>query len=180
MSRTLILAIVIAAIGAGGYFYLKQPEPTPAERLETAAEEAAEAVTDAASSAQDAASDAVDAATEQAAEAASSLADQASEAASSVADQAADTAQEASDQVAALAGQGQELLNCWAADCEGWMHEHCCKLLLDKHGIALADRPSVVDQEGTEAVVFCTKACYGKWKAQKKREKKAAIRKACT
>ncbi|UUV07572.1 hypothetical protein [Ruegeria sp. YS9] len=102
MSRTLILAIVIAAIGAGGYFYLNQPEPTPAERLETAAEEAAEAVTDAASSAQDAASDAVDAATEQAAEAASSLADQ-----------AADTAQEASDQVAALAGQGQELLNSW-------------------------------------------------------------------
>ena len=113
MSRTLILAIVIAAIGAGGYFYLNQPEPTPAEGLETAAEEAAGAVTDAASSAQDAASDAVDAATEQAAEAASSLADQASEAASSVADQAADTAQEASDQVAALAGQGQELLNSW-------------------------------------------------------------------
>ncbi|NOD63303.1 MULTISPECIES: hypothetical protein [unclassified Ruegeria] len=116
MSRTLILIIVLAAIGVGGYYYLNQPEPTPAERLQSAAEDASDALADAATAAQDAASDAVDAATEQASEAASSLTEQASEAASSVADQASEAAQQASDQVAALTGQGQELLNSWIAE----------------------------------------------------------------
>ncbi|NOD33890.1 MULTISPECIES: hypothetical protein [unclassified Ruegeria] len=113
MSRTLILAVIIAVFGVGGYYYLNQPEPTPAERLQTAAEEAGDALADAASDAQDAVADAVDTATEQASEAAASVADQAAEAASSVADQASEAAQQAGDQVAALTDQGQELLNSW-------------------------------------------------------------------
>ncbi|WP_299889923.1 hypothetical protein [uncultured Ruegeria sp.] len=124
MSRTLIVAIVIAAIGAGGYLYLNQPEPTPAEQLQAAeqdvndavdetvsaaqdtATDAADTATDAATSLTDQAADAVDSATEQVGDAASSLTEQANEAASSVAEQAG-------DQVAAVAGQGQDLFNSW-------------------------------------------------------------------
>ncbi|WP_300066046.1 hypothetical protein [uncultured Ruegeria sp.] len=127
MSRTLIVAVVIAAIGAGGYLYLNQPEPTPAEQLQAAeqdvndavdetvsaaqdtatdATDAADTATDAATSLTDQAADAVDSAAEQVGDAASSLTEQANEAASSVAEQA-------SDQVAAVAGQGQDLFNSW-------------------------------------------------------------------
>lgn len=124
MSRTLIVAIVIAAIGAGGYLYLNQPEPTPAEQLQAAeqdvndavdetvsaaqdtATDAADTATDAATSLTDQAADAVDSAAEQVGDAASSLTEQANEAASSVAEQAG-------DQVAAVAGQGQDLFNSW-------------------------------------------------------------------
>ncbi|WP_108858642.1 hypothetical protein [Ruegeria sp. Alg231-54] len=91
MSRTLILAVIVAGLGAGAYYYLNQPEPTPAESLQSAAQDAGAAV-----------NDAVDAATEQASEAASSIADQATEA-----------ADQAGDQVASLANQGQDLLNSW-------------------------------------------------------------------
>ncbi|WP_299075275.1 hypothetical protein [uncultured Ruegeria sp.] len=124
MSRTLIVAVVIAAIGAGGYLYLNQPEPTPAEQLQAAeqdvndavdetasaaqdtATDAADTATDAATSLTDQAADAVDSAAEQVGDAASSLTEQANEAASSVAEQAG-------DQVAAVAGQGQDLFNSW-------------------------------------------------------------------
>jgi gas vesicle protein len=124
MSRTLIVAVVIAAIGAGGYLYLNQPEPTPAEQLQAAeqdvndavdetvsaaqdtATDAADTASDAATSLTDQAADAVDSAAEQVGDAASSLTEQANEAASSVAEQAG-------DQVAAAAGQGQDLFNSW-------------------------------------------------------------------
>ncbi|SDW42686.1 hypothetical protein SAMN05444358_101788 [Ruegeria halocynthiae] len=126
MSR-LLLIVAIAVVGAGAYYFATKPDPTPAEQLQSAAEEASEAVGEAASAVQEAASDAVDAATEQASEAASSVADQATEAASSVSEQASDAAaslteqatdaaSEAGDQVAALAGQGQELFNSWVQD----------------------------------------------------------------
>ncbi|WP_120635429.1 hypothetical protein [Ruegeria sp. EL01] len=135
MSRTLIVAVVIAAIGAGGYLYLNQAEPTPAEQLQAAEQDVNDAVDETVSAAQDAATDAadtatdetadaatsltdqaadaVDAAAEQVGDAASSLTEQASEAASSVADQASDVAEQAGDQVAAVAGQGQDLFNSW-------------------------------------------------------------------
>lgn len=126
MSR-LLLIVAIAVVGFGAYYFATKPEPTPAEQLQSAAEDASEAVGEAASAVQEAASDAVDAATEQASEAASSLTEQASEAASSVSEQASDTAAslteqagdaatEAGEQVAALAGQGQELFNSWVQD----------------------------------------------------------------
>ena len=73
MSRTLILAIVIAAIGAGGYYYLNQGEQTPTEQLQSAAQDASEAVSEAATAAQEATTEALDSATEQASDAASSL-----------------------------------------------------------------------------------------------------------
>lgn len=126
MSR-LLLIVAIAAIGAGAYYFATQPEPTPGEQLQQAAEDAGDAVSEAASAVQEAASDAVNTATEQASEAASSIADQASEAASSVTDQASEAANslaeqaneaasDAGDQVAALGAQGQELLNTWIQD----------------------------------------------------------------
>lgn len=115
MSRILLI-IVIAAIGIGGYYYLNQPEPTPSEQLQSAAEDAGEAVNEAASAAQEAATEALNSATDQASEAASSLTEQAAEAASSVADQASDVATQAGDEVASLAGQGQELLNTWVQE----------------------------------------------------------------
>ncbi len=126
MSR-LIIILAIAIIGVGAYYFVTKPEPTPAEQLQSAAEDASEAVGEAATAVQEAASDAVDAATDQASEAASSLTDQASEAASSVAEQASDAATslteqaddaatEAGDQVAALADQGQDLFNTWVQD----------------------------------------------------------------
>lgn len=115
MSRILLIA-VIAAIGIGGYYYLNQPEPTPAEQLQSAAEDAGEAVNEAASAAQEAATEALDSAADQAGEAASSLTEQAAEAASSVADQASDAVTQAGDEVASLAGQGQELLNTWVQE----------------------------------------------------------------
>ncbi|UAB90412.1 hypothetical protein I5192_07060 [Ruegeria sp. SCSIO 43209] len=126
MSR-LLLIVAIAVIGGGAYYFATKPEPTPAEQLQSAAEDASEAVGEAASAIQEGAADAVEAATEQASEAASSIADQASEAASSVSEQASDAATSlteqandaasaAGDQVAALAGQGQELFNSWVQD----------------------------------------------------------------
>ena len=56
------------------------------------------------------------------------------------------------------------------------MHEGCCKLLLDNFTIPEVDRPSLDDREPPEnvAVVFCTKGCFTKWKAQKKKEAKEA------
>ncbi|WP_109311528.1 MULTISPECIES: hypothetical protein [Ruegeria] len=102
MSRTLILAVIVAGLGAGAYYYLNQPEPTPAESLQSAAQDAGAAV-----------NDAVDAATEQASEAASSIADQATEAAEQAGQAATDLADQAGDQVASLANQGQDLLNSW-------------------------------------------------------------------
>ncbi len=91
MSRTILLGAAIAAIGAGVYFYLNQPEPTPAEQLQSAAKDAGDAVSDAVQSVAEQASDA----TEQAGQAAADLANQAGE------------------EVAALATQGQDLLNSW-------------------------------------------------------------------
>ncbi|WP_171121415.1 MULTISPECIES: hypothetical protein [unclassified Ruegeria] len=91
MSRTIVLGVVVAAIGAGIYYYLNQPEPTPAERLQSAAQDAGDAV-----------SDAVESVTEQASDAT----DQAGQA-------AADLANQAGEEVAALAEQGQDLLNSW-------------------------------------------------------------------
>lgn len=137
MSR-LILIVVIAVIGIGAYYYVNQPEQTPAEKIQSAAEDASDAVGEAASAAQEAASDALNSATEQASEAASSIADQANaaaeqagQAATDLANQASDTAtdlanqatdtatdlaNQAGDQVAALTGQGQELFNSWIQD----------------------------------------------------------------
>lgn len=126
MSR-LLLIVAIAVIGAGAYYFSTKPDPTPAEQLQSAAEDASDAVGEAASAVQEAASDAVDAATDQASEAASSLTEQASEAASSVSEQASDAAaslteqagdaaSDAGEQLAALAGQGQELFNSWVQE----------------------------------------------------------------
>lgn len=102
MSRTILLAVFVAAIGAGIYYYLNQPEPTPAEQLQSAAQDAGDAV-----------NEAVDAATEQVNEAASSVADQASQAAEQAGQTATDLANQAGDQVASLASQGQDLVNTW-------------------------------------------------------------------
>lgn len=123
MSRTLILAIVIAAIGAGGYFYFNQTEQTPGEQLQDAAQDTADAVDDTANAAGDAANDAVidaqeavndavDTAQDAASDALDAATDQANEAASSV----SDAADQAGEQVAALANQGQELFNSWLQD----------------------------------------------------------------
>jgi polyhydroxyalkanoate synthesis regulator phasin len=122
MSKILAV-IVVAVIGAGAYYYLNQPEPTPAEQLQSAAEEASDAV----SATQEAASDAASSITEQASEAASAVQDaasdavdnvseQAADAAAALSEQATDAAESAGDQVAALTSQGQELFNTWLQD----------------------------------------------------------------
>lgn len=109
MSRTLILGVVIAGIGAAGYYFINQPEPTPGEALKAAAQDAATSVSDAVESAtqqaSDAVSDAVDSATQQASE----LTAQVEQATSDLTDQAG-------DQVAALSDQGQALWNSWVED----------------------------------------------------------------
>lgn len=112
MSRIIIL-INIAGLGAGAYFYLNQPEPTPAEKLQSAAKEAGEAVGEAATAAQEAASEALSTATQEAGDAASAAVEQAGEAAEQAGQTATDLANQAGDQVAALTAQGQELLNTW-------------------------------------------------------------------
>ncbi len=113
MSRTLIIGIAIAAIGAGAYYILNHPEPTPAEQLQSAAEDAADAASEAASAAQDAANEALQNATEQASEAASSISDQAAELAEQAGQTATDLADQAGEQVASLSSEGQELLSSW-------------------------------------------------------------------
>jgi len=115
MSR-LILVAVIAVLGVGAYMYLNQPEPTPAEKLESAAQQASEAVNEAATAVTEAASQALSDATDQASEAASSAVEQAGEAADQASQTATDLANQAGDQVAALAGQGQELFNSWVQE----------------------------------------------------------------
>lgn len=72
--------------------------------------------------------------------------------------------------------QCQELHNCWSEDCNGFIHELCAKMSLDKHNIPLTERPTEDDRETPDKlpVLFCTKACHGKWKAMKKRQQKAA------
>ncbi len=104
MSR-LILIAAIAVLGVGAYLYMSQPEPTPAEKLQSAAQDAGEAVSEAATAAQEAASTALSAVSGQATEAA----DQAGQAAT-------DLANQAGDQVAALSDQGQQLFDTWIRD----------------------------------------------------------------
>ncbi|WP_171207505.1 MULTISPECIES: hypothetical protein [unclassified Ruegeria] len=126
MSRILLI-VAIAAIGAGAYYYLNQPEPTPAEELQSAAQDAAEAAGEATEAARQAVSDALDSAVDQATETAeaaqnavtntaNAAADQISEGASSVGTQVEDAATEAGDQIAALSQQGQDLFNSWIED----------------------------------------------------------------
>ncbi len=94
MSRTLVLGVLVAGIGAGIYYYLTQPEPTPAEQLQSAAQDAGDAVSDAVES----------------------VAEQAANASDQVEQSATDLANQASEDVAALASQGQDLLNSWIED----------------------------------------------------------------
>lgn len=112
MSRSLLLSVIIAGVGAGAYYYLTQPEPTPAEKLQSAAEEAKEAVSDAVESISEQA--------DQTGQAASELAEKVEQAASDLAEQAGQTASDladhASEQVAALTTQGQALLQQWVED----------------------------------------------------------------
>ena len=58
---------------------------------------------------------------------------------------------------------------CWKEDCDGLIHVGCCKLVLDRYSIPAEQRP-VIDNN----LVFCTKTCFTKWRAQKNREIKAA------
>lgn len=102
MSRTLLVVIIIAAIGAGIYYFAVQPEPTPVEQTQAATEEASEAV-----------SETANAITEETNEAASSIAEQATEAADQAGQAATDLVNQAGEDVAALANQGQDLLNSW-------------------------------------------------------------------
>ena len=71
--------------------------------------------------------------------------------------------------------QSQELLTCWKEDCDGYIHEGCCKLLLDRYEVPTEERPSAEDVEAnnTDKIVFCTKTCYLSWKADKARKLKA-------
>ncbi len=105
MSRTILLAVVIAAVGAGIYYYISQPEPTPAEQVQSAAQDAGDAVSEAAG-----------AVTDQANEAASSIAEQASDVAEQAGQTATDLANQAGEEVASLANQGQDLFNSWIED----------------------------------------------------------------
>ena len=71
-----------------------------------------------------------------------------------------------------------DLHPCWKPDCDGFMHEHCSKLLLDHFSIPLEERPEVEERSNDTPVVFCTKTCYNKWLAEKKRLAKAAAKAA--
>lgn len=112
MSRTILFGVIIAALGAGIYYFLSQPEPTPAEQLQSAAQDAGDAVSDAAEAATEQASEAASSVAEQAAD----VAEQAGQAATDLADQASDAAEQAGEEVAALANQGQELITSWIED----------------------------------------------------------------
>ncbi|WP_170760601.1 hypothetical protein [Ruegeria lacuscaerulensis] len=123
MSRTILLAVVIAAVGAGIYYYVSQPEPTPAEQLQSAAQDAGDAVSEAADAATDQAAEAASSISEQASDvaeqagqAATDLADQASDAAEQAGQTATDLTNQAGEEVASLANQGQDLFNSWIAD----------------------------------------------------------------
>lgn len=66
------------------------------------------------------------------------------------------------------------LFNCCDAQCDGWMHEGCSNLLLNKHSIPTADRPDPESRtEIDEPFVFCKKGCYTKWFSGRKKEAKA-------
>ena len=65
--------------------------------------------------------------------------------------------------------------NCWDPECNGWMHQQCSVLLLNRFQIAIADRPDTSEVSDTgKPVVFCKKGCYSKWQSTKKKEAKAA------
>lgn len=114
------IAIVIAALGAGAYYYLTKPEATPTTQLETAETEAAteaqDATAEAASSLTEQAAEAASAVQEAASDAANTVSEQAAEAASTLANQATDAAENTGEQVASLAAQGQDLFNSWLQD----------------------------------------------------------------
>jgi hypothetical protein len=61
---------------------------------------------------------------------------------------------------------------CWRSDCDSCMHSHCSKLLLDRYEIPPEDRPD------SDQVVFCTKTCFTKWLAAKKKAEKTASKAA--
>ena len=68
------------------------------------------------------------------------------------------------------------LYNCCDSNCDGWMHEKCSTLLLNRYEVPMEDRPSEEERTASnEPIVFCKKGCFGKWIAAKKKEKKAAI-----
>ncbi len=113
MSRSLVLILIVAVIALGGFYFFNQPEPTPAEKLQSAAEQAGEAASDAAEAIKEAAGEAAEAAAQDLSDAASSVADQASEAAEQATETATELATQAGEQVAALSAQGQEYLNTW-------------------------------------------------------------------
>ena len=113
MSRILVIAVLLAAAGASAYYILTRPEPTPAERLENAAQEAGDAVGEAAQAVTEAASEAVQNATQQANEAASSVSQQASDAADQASAAVDTAAQAANEQIAALGDQGNALIQSW-------------------------------------------------------------------
>jgi hypothetical protein len=66
-----------------------------------------------------------------------------------------------------------DIHRCWKEDCDGFMHGHCSKLLLDRYEVPVEDRP-----DGEDTVVFCTKTCYSKWLVAKKKMVKAATKAA--
>ena len=68
------------------------------------------------------------------------------------------------------------LYNCWNAECEGWCHISCSKLLLDKHEIPGTERPPTLPPlPGEEPIVFCTKTCYTKWRSSQKKQARQAV-----
>jgi hypothetical protein len=67
----------------------------------------------------------------------------------------------------------EDLHECWREDCDALMHGLCSKLLLDRYKIPAEDRPEL-----EENIVFCTKTCYSKWLAAKKKIEKAASKAA--
>ena len=68
-------------------------------------------------------------------------------------------------------------INCWRPDCDGFIHGQCCNLLLDHYSVPQEERPQAEDC-GDEALVFCTKTCYLKWWAEKKKRLKEAKKSA--
>ena len=56
------------------------------------------------------------------------------------------------------------------------IHRGCCKLFLDRYEVPTDQRPTKEDEEKAEhaVIVFCTKTCFTKWRAEKNREIKAA------
>lgn len=100
--QKMVLWIVVAGAAVAVLYFATRPEPTPADRVSAAVEQAGQAAQDAAEEIGDAATEAANALQQEVEDNAAELQDQAATAADAVASQISQTSQEAKDRLTAL------------------------------------------------------------------------------